>query len=98
MRTVEIEDSQDRPVPDQGHDQLGPGGAVTGDVSRKGQHVGNDQNVALLEDIVSRRGGRAIGALDHDLGAELLCPIGKDLALKSGRNQEVGLEQPEIVA
>src|ERR671913_2648622 len=41
-RAVQIEDAQNRSILDQGHDELGPRGAVAGDVPRKGVDIGDD--------------------------------------------------------
>ncbi|ETH22313.1 hypothetical protein L564_1785 [Bordetella pertussis CHLA-15] len=62
-----------------------------------GQHVGHHVDAVLAQDIVGFRGGRAVGALDHDLGAHPGGVVFVDLSLKSGGDQEIGLQSPEIV-
>jgi hypothetical protein len=61
-------------------------------------HVGHHQHAALGQDVVGRRPGRAVGAFEHQLGLHAARAVGGDLAFQRGRDQDVAVHVPELLA
>src|SRR6185312_3243520 len=48
-------------------------------------------------DVVGLGGGRTVGALDQDPGADQVGVVVRDLAFEGGRDENVGLQGPEFI-
>jgi len=65
--------------------------------ARIGDHVGQHQDAAVVQDVVRLRRGWAVGAFNHHLGLDAARVGFGDLLLQCGGNQNVARHTPEGV-
>ena len=61
-----------------------------------GNHIGQHQHALVVEDVISLRGGRAVGTFNHHLGLDTVGVVFGDLTLQRCRNQDVTGHAPKI--
>ena len=61
------------------------------------QDVGDDEDAAVVQDLVGLRGGRPVGGLGDDLGLDLRRVGAGDLVLERGGDEDVAVELEQLV-
>src|SRR5579864_3400105 len=67
-----------------------------GDAAGVGQNVGHNENALVGENVVCRRGGRSVGAINETAGLDLVSVAAGYLVLGGGRNQHVAVGQQQF--
>src|SRR5471032_3387451 len=68
------------------------------DAAGVGHHVGDHQDASLAQNVISRDGRGAIGALHHNFGPDARGVILRDLAFEGRGDQDVAFDGPEFLA
>jgi hypothetical protein len=83
--------------PEEAGEVLHPLEVADGDTAGVGQHVRNHVDAVLVEDVVGLRRRRTVRAFEQDPRLDPRRVALGDLLLQRRRNQEFGLDAPEVV-
>jgi hypothetical protein len=82
-------------APEERREVLHPLEVADSDAARVADHVGDDQHVAVAEDVVGLGQGRPVGAFEDELGLDALRALGRDLLFERGGDEDVAVDVPE---